>query len=95
MMQSKLYKSLEDLGAFRIEDLPASVRQRPYLAQDLHYLESKGRLRRVRRGAYIVVPADEIGRPVETTDRFIAATMGSYINFRSRSGGRNSGFGMP
>ena len=75
MSKNELYESLKGLEAFRIEDLPASIRQRPYMAQELHYLESTGRLRRVRRGAYIVVPVDEVNQPVEMTDPFVAASV--------------------
>jgi predicted transcriptional regulator of viral defense system len=75
MRQVALYDELKDREAFRIEDLPDSIRTRPFLAQKLDYLESTGRLRRVRRGAYLVVPSDEVNQPSSVSDPFIAASV--------------------
>lgn len=75
MARSDLYRALLESPAFRVRDLPKELRARPYLTQELAQLESRGRLRRIRRGVYVVVPPAEVGTSSFTPDPFIVASV--------------------
>jgi predicted transcriptional regulator of viral defense system len=69
-----IYERLLQIGAFRVDDLPADLRKLKFLPQRLSALARRGALRRVRRGAYVVVPTGETASK-SVVDPYVVASV--------------------
>lgn len=73
-IKDAVYERLLPIGAFRVDDLPADLRDLKFLHQRLSALQRRGALRRVRRGAYVVVPPGQ-STSLSAVDPYIIASL--------------------